>query len=69
MKRRPGIGNWRRPSSALNQTKRQAERLERILADNDESTRGRSVKEWKVLLKEGDELISNTEKGDVRDAG
>jgi ferritin-like metal-binding protein YciE len=53
----------------LEQTQRQAKRLEQILADQDESTRGPKCEGMEGLLKEGDEMISNAKEDEVRDAG
>jgi ferritin-like metal-binding protein YciE len=53
----------------LEQTKRQAKRLEQILKAQDESTRGPKCEGMEGLISEGDETISNTDEGDVRDAG
>lgn len=52
----------------LEQTKRQAKRLEKILKSHKESTRGPKCKGMEGLLKEGDEVIKKS-KHDVRDAG
>lgn len=53
----------------LEQTKRQAKRLEDILARNDESTRGPKCAGMEGLIKEGDEIISEDAEDEVRDAG
>jgi ferritin-like metal-binding protein YciE len=53
----------------LEQTKRQAKRLEQILAGHDESTSGPKCKGMEGVLKEGDEIISEVKEHDVRDAG
>lgn len=53
----------------LEQTKRQAKRLEQILAGQDESTRGPKCEGMEGLLKEGDEVISDAKEAEVRDAG
>ena len=53
----------------LEQTKRQAKRLEQILKSHDESTRGPSCKGMEGLIKEGDEMMSESAEGEVRDAG
>jgi ferritin-like metal-binding protein YciE len=53
----------------LSQTKRQAKRLEDILARHDESTRGPKCAGMEGLLKEGDEIASEAAQDDVRDAG
>jgi ferritin-like metal-binding protein YciE len=52
----------------LEQTKRQAKRLEKILKSHKQSTRGPKCKGMEGLLKEGDEVIKEAKK-DVRDAG
>jgi ferritin-like metal-binding protein YciE len=52
----------------LEQTKRHAERLEKILKSHDESSRGPKCKGMEGLIKEGDEMMSEAE-DDVRDAG
>jgi ferritin-like metal-binding protein YciE len=63
----------RRLASAFNQhleqTRRQAKRLEQILAGHDESTSGPKCKGMEGVLKEGDEMISDVKEPDVRDAG
>src|SRR2546423_11410124 len=56
-------------SQHLEQTKRQAKRLEQILKKNKESTSGPKSEGMEGLLKEGDEVISNAKQDDVRDAG
>jgi ferritin-like metal-binding protein YciE len=53
----------------LEQTRRQAKRLEQILKRNKESTRGPKCEGMEGLLKEGDEVISDAKQDDVRDAG
>ncbi|HSH38017.1 MAG TPA: ferritin-like domain-containing protein [Chthoniobacterales bacterium] len=53
----------------LDQTKRQAERLEQILQDNGESTRGRKCEGMAGVLREGDEMVSQDAENEVRDAG
>jgi ferritin-like metal-binding protein YciE len=53
----------------LEQTKRQAKRLEQILKRNDESTRAPKCEGMEGLLKEGDAVISDAKEDDVRDAG
>jgi ferritin-like metal-binding protein YciE len=53
----------------LEQTKRQAKRLEEILASNDESTRGPKCQGMEGVIKEGDEMISEDAEPEVRDAG
>lgn len=63
----------RQLSSAFNQhleqTKRQAKRLEDILASHDESTRGPKCQGMEGVLKEGDEMIGEDAEDEVRDAG
>lgn len=63
----------RQLASALNQhleqTKRQAKRLEDILAENGESTRGPKCAGMEGVLKEGDEMVSEDAEDEVRDAG
>lgn len=53
----------------LEQTKRQARRLEDILKRHDESTRGPKCAGMEGVLKEGDEMISEDAEEEVRDAG
>jgi ferritin-like metal-binding protein YciE len=53
----------------LEQTKRQAKRLEDILGSHDESTRGPKCAGMEGVLKEGDEMISEDGEDEVRDAG
>jgi ferritin-like metal-binding protein YciE len=53
----------------LEQTKRQAKRLEKILARHDESTRGPKCAGMEGVLKEGDEMIQEDGRDEVRDAG
>jgi ferritin-like metal-binding protein YciE len=53
----------------LEQTKRQAKRLEQILQSQEESTRGPKCQGMEGLLKEGDEVISDAKEDEVRDAG
>ena len=53
----------------LDQTKRQAERLEQVLQDNGESTRGPKCKGMEGVLREGDEMVSEDAEDEVRDAG
>ena len=53
----------------LAQTKRQAKRLEQILKNHNESTRGPKCQGMEGLLKEGDEVISNAKEDSVRDVG
>lgn len=53
----------------LGQTKRQAERLEKLLAKHGESTRGPKCAGMEGVLKEGDEMIQEDALPEVRDAG
>ena len=53
----------------LAQTKKQAERLEQILAVHKESTRGPKCAGMEGVLKEGDEMIAEDAEDAVRDAG
>jgi ferritin-like metal-binding protein YciE len=53
----------------LEQTKRQAKRLEDILASHGESTRGPKCAGMEGVLKEGDEMIGEDGEEEVRDAG
>lgn len=53
----------------LEQTKRQAKRLEDILSSHDESTRGPKCAGMEGVLKEGDEMINEDGEDEVRDAG
>ena len=53
----------------LEQTKRQAKRLEQILKNNRESTRAPKCEGMEGLLKEGDKIISDAKEDEVRDAG
>jgi ferritin-like metal-binding protein YciE len=53
----------------LEETKRQAKRLEQILKSNRESTRAPKCEGMEGLLKEGDKIISEAKEDDVRDAG
>jgi ferritin-like metal-binding protein YciE len=53
----------------LEQTKRQAKRLEKILARHNESTRGPKCAGMEGVLKEGDEMIQEDAEDEVRDAG
>lgn len=52
----------------LNQTERQVERIERIFSEMDGSPRGKKCVGMEGLVKEGDEIIKETEK-DAMDAG
>jgi len=53
----------------LVETKAQATRLEKILTDLGESTRGPKCKGMEGVLAEGDEIIGEDAKDEVRDAG
>jgi ferritin-like metal-binding protein YciE len=53
----------------LEQTKRQAERLEQILKNLGESTRGPKCAGMEGVLAEGDEILSEDATDEVRDAG
>ena len=53
----------------LEQTKRQAKRLEQILKNNDESTRGPKCEGMEGLIKEGDKMAKEDAEDEVRDAG
>ncbi|HEY4281509.1 MAG TPA: ferritin-like domain-containing protein [Chthoniobacterales bacterium] len=53
----------------LEQTKRQAKRLEDILKRHDESTRGPKCEGMEGLIKEGDKMAGEDAQDDVRDAG
>ena len=53
----------------LDQTKRQAERLEQLLTSHSESTRGPKCEGMAGVLKEGDEMVSHDAEDEVRDAG
>lgn len=53
----------------LEQTKRQAKRLEDVLAGQNESTRGPKCEGMEGLLKEGDAMIGEDAAEEVRDAG
>jgi ferritin-like metal-binding protein YciE len=53
----------------LEQTKRQAKRLEDLLASHGESTRGPKCQGMEGVLKEGDEMIGEDADEEVRDAG
>ena len=56
-------------SQHLEQTKRQAKRLEDLLASHGESTRGPKCQGMEGVLKEGDEMINGDAENEVRDAG
>ena len=53
----------------LEQTKKQAKRLEDLLASHGESTRGPKCMGMEGVLKEGDEMIGEDADEEVRDAG
>jgi ferritin-like metal-binding protein YciE len=53
----------------LEQTKKQAQRLEDLLAAHGESTRGPKCMGMEGVLKEGDEMVSEDADEEVRDAG
>ena len=53
----------------LEQTKRQAKRLEQILKRHDESTSGPKCEGMEGLISEGDKMASEDAQEDVRDAG
>ena len=53
----------------LEQTRKQAQRLEEILASHNESTRGPKCQGMEGVIKEGDEMISEDAEPEVRDAG
>ena len=53
----------------LEQTKRQAKRLEQILKRHDESTRAPKCEGMEGLISEGDKMASEEAQDDVRDAG
>ncbi len=53
----------------LEQTKRQAKRLEQILSNHDESTRGPKCEGMEGLIKEGDKMAKEDAEDEVRDAG
>ncbi len=53
----------------LEQTKRQAKRLEDLLGCHGESTRGPKCQGMEGVLKEGDEMIGEDADEEVRDAG
>ncbi|MBA2622920.1 MAG: ferritin-like domain-containing protein [Chthoniobacterales bacterium] len=56
-------------SQHLDQTKRQAKRLEDLLASHGHSTRGPKCQGMEGVLKEGDEMIGEDADEEVRDAG
>lgn len=53
----------------LEQTKVQAERLEKLLASHGHSTRGPKCQGMEGVLKEGDEILEEDATDEVRDAG
>jgi ferritin-like metal-binding protein YciE len=53
----------------LEQTKKHAERLEKILSDQSQSTRGAKCKGMEGLIAEGSEMINEEADDEVRDAG
>jgi ferritin-like metal-binding protein YciE len=53
----------------LEQTKRQAKRLEQILKSHDESTRGPKCEGMEGLIAEGDKMAKEDAENEVRDAG
>ena len=53
----------------LEQTKKHAERLEKILSDHSQSTRGAKCKGMEGLIAEGSEMIKEEADGEVRDSG
>jgi ferritin-like metal-binding protein YciE len=53
----------------LEQTKKHVERLEKILSDNGQTTRGSKCKGMEGLVAEGSEMIQEEADGEVRDAG
>lgn len=53
----------------LEQTKRQAKRLEDLLASHGESTRGPKCQGMEGVLREGDEMVQEDAEDEVRDAG
>lgn len=53
----------------LEQTKRQAKRLEDLLASHGETTRGPKCQGMEGVLREGDEMVSEDAEDEVRDAG
>ena len=53
----------------LDQTKEHAARLERLLKEQSESTRGPQCKGMAGLIKEGQEMIDEDAEDEVRDAG
>jgi ferritin-like metal-binding protein YciE len=53
----------------LEQTKRQAKRIEDVLKSHDESTRGPKCQGMEGVLREGDEMVQEDAEDEVRDAG
>ncbi len=53
----------------LEETKEQAARLEKLLKNHDETTRGPKCKGMEGVLKEGEEMIEEEADDEVRDAG
>jgi ferritin-like metal-binding protein YciE len=53
----------------LGQTENQVQRLERIFADLNEKTDGKKCAAMSGLIKEGDELVSESDQNALRDAG
>jgi ferritin-like metal-binding protein YciE len=53
----------------LEQTKKHVERLEKILSDNGQNTRGAKCKGMEGLIAEGSEMIQEEADDEVRDAG
>ena len=53
----------------LDQTKRQAERLEQLLTSHNETTRAPKCEGMAGVLREGDEMVSESAEDEVRDAG
>ncbi len=53
----------------LDQTKRQAERLEQLLTSHNETTRGPKCEGMAGVLREGDSMVSESAEDEVRDAG
>ena len=56
-------------SQHLEETKEHAVRLEKLLAEHDETTRGPKCKGMEGVLKEGEEMIEEEGEAEVRDAG
>ena len=53
----------------LAQTKEHVERLKEVFKMLDETAEGKKCEAMAGILKEGEEILKETEKGDVRDAG